>query len=59
VLVISALSVLCLASRAFINMGTQMAKKAKRRKRVVWSKAEDKALRGHSHSKTPQRFPKL
>jgi hypothetical protein len=30
-----------------------MAKKAKRRKRVLWTKAEDKALRGHSRSKTP------
>jgi hypothetical protein len=30
-----------------------MAKKAKRRKLLRWTKAEDKELRGHSRSKTP------
>ena len=29
-----------------------MAKKAKRRTRVLWSKSDDKALRAHSRSKT-------
>jgi hypothetical protein len=30
-----------------------MTKKTKRTKRVAWTKADDKELRGHSRSKTP------